>query len=378
MSGLVLHPGLRTAMGRFGGAFADTSPMHLAAALIRALPARLGFDPGEVREVFLGHCRQAGHGPNPARSAALWGGLPQQVPATTINMACPSGLLALRAALALHQEGVVLAGGMDSMSTIPYLLKGARFGGFRMGDRVLEDGWSDSRDPVAGMMMGETAELLADECGIGRAEQDACAAESQLRAARAEEAGHFTREILPVLGLERDETIRREVSLEQMAALKPAFRRGGSVTAGNACAMADAAAVLALAPPQRFPALPAFRTRRLVATAVDPARMGTGPAVAVRELLAAEGLRPELVGVLEINEAFAVQVLANLRELDWDPARANRWGGAIALGHPTGMSGARLLVTAMNQMEHLDAELGVAAICGAGGVTCAALLERIR
>ena len=380
MSELVLYPGIRTPMGRFGGAYAEVPPMRLAAALIQALPERLGLDPAEVREVFLGHCRQAGHGPNPARSAALWGGLPQTVPATTLNMACPSGMVALRAALAQYQGSgsTVLVGGMDSISTIPYLLKGARFGGFKLGDRVLEDGWSDSRDPVVDMMMGQTAEHLADRTGIGRAEQDACAADSQRRAARAREDGHFAREILPVPGLEQDETIRREVSLEQMATLKPAFRKGGSVTAGNACAMADAAAVMVLAPAARFPALPAFRVRAQLVTAVDPALMGTGPALAVRELMTHSGVTQSDVSVLEINEAFAVQLLANLRDLDWDPERVNRWGGAIALGHPTGMSGARLLVTLMNQLQHFDKTLGIAAICGAGGVTCATLLERLR
>jgi acetyl-CoA C-acetyltransferase len=380
MSELALYHGVRTPMGRFGGSYKDISPMLLAAELIKTLPTRLGFEPAEIKESFLGHCRQAGHGPNPARTAILWGGLPENIPATTINMACPSGMIALRIALAQYKESdsLVLVGGMDSMSTIPYLLKNVRFKGFKMGNKTLEDGWSDSRDPVIDLNMGQTAELLVDKYGFSRDELDDYAVLSQQRASQAEKEGHLAKEIIPVLDLQKDEPIRHNIDMEKMKQLPAVFRKNGVITAGNSCTMADAASILIVAPQTRFPEEAAFIVKDQVTTAVDPSLMGIGPAVAIKELMKSSGLTLQDVDLVEINEAFAAQMLANVRDLDMDLENVNKWGGAIAFGHPTGMSGARLLVTIMNQMRTLDKTLGIAAICGAGGVTCAMLIERVR
>ncbi|MCB1049183.1 MAG: thiolase family protein [Acidobacteria bacterium] len=372
---LVLYPGIRSPMGRFGGHFQNISPMRIMAELIPILANRLGFSLEESGEVFFGQCRQAGHGPNPARSAALWGGIPEHVPCSTLNAACPSGLLVLRSALAGEPNKVIWAGGMDSMSTIPYLLKGCRFSGFKMGNRVLEDGWSDSIDPVIQMGMGQTAEEIVGAYQIDRQEMDRYAKLSQDRAIKTEQKGGFGGERVAVLGLEKDETPRL-TNLEKLATLPPVF--GGEVTAGNACSMADAAAVYVLADQSRFPDSPCFKVRQVMAHACAPRWMGLGPGQAIQRCWREQGLNASDIGVYEINEAFAVQVLANLRDTDLDIEQVNQRGGAIALGHPTGMSGARLLVSAMDQMIETDCELGLVTLCGAGGITGLALLQRIR
>ncbi|MCP3999900.1 MAG: thiolase family protein, partial [Gammaproteobacteria bacterium] len=334
----------------------------------------------EINEAFLGQCRQAGHGPNPARTAILWGGLPESTPATTINMACPSGMIAIRTAMAQYKNtnSLLLVGGLDSMSTIPYLLKNARFQGFKMGNRVLEDGWSDSIDPVVEMNMGQTAENLVDKYGFTRDQLDKYAVLSQQRSSNADRQGYYKNEIAAVLDLENDEPIRHNIDPAKMAQLPAVFRKGGIVTAGNACTMADAAAMIIIAPKERFPQQAAFRVLDQQVTAVDPALMGIGPAVAIKELLKKNGLTKNDIELLEINEAFAVQMLVNIQDLDWDPEKVNLWGGAIALGHPTGMSGARIVITLMRHMKTLDKTLAIAAICGAGGVTSAMLIERVR
>jgi acetyl-CoA C-acetyltransferase len=363
-------------MGRFGGAFCEQSPMKLMAELMAKLAERLGFALSESVEVLLGHCRQAGHGPNPARSAALWAGIPGSVPASTLNTACPSGLLVARLAAALHADlarGIVWCGGMDSMSTIPYLLKNCRFQGFKMGDRKLEDGWSDSRDPVIGEMMGETAERIVEQYGLTREEMDAYALMSHQRALAAREAMNDER--IPLASLAEDET-PRATSLEKLQKLPAAF--GGKISAGNACSMADGAACYVLAHESRFPDQPCFRLMDCFMSGVAPELMGTGPGVAIRQAWQRNGFGPETPCLYEINEAFAAQILANLRDSGLTVDRINRRGGAIALGHPTGMSGARLLVTLMAQMIATDTPLGLATICGAGGTTGTAVLERLR
>ncbi len=383
---------VRTPMGRFGGTLRNMAAFDLGATAIRAVLDQAGLEGEDVDDVIVGSCRQAGNGPNPARTAAVRGGIPLSVPVVTVNMACPSGMrcVALAAqAIRLGEASVVVAGGMDSMSTIPYLLKNARWEGFKMGDKTLLDGWSDSIDPLIGQGMGQTAENLAEKHGISREDQDEFAAASHRKAAAAWDAGAFAEEVTPVTVpahkkepetvFERDETIRREVDRAKMARLKPVFRKEGTVTAGNACSMSDGAAALVLCSREeagRRGLSPLFSIVSYAQTAVDPETMGEGPAEVIPLALKKAGMRLADMDLIEVNEAFAVQVLANGRVLGWDWDRLNVHGGAIALGHPTGMSGARILVTLQNALRVRDKELGVAAICGGGGVTTAMVIRR--
>ena len=392
LSDVVCTGAVRTPMGRFGGSLKDISSFDLGARAIEAALSRAGIAGADVDDVLFGSCRQAGNGPNPARTAAVRGGIPLGVPAVTVNMACPSGMrcasLAAQA-IRLGESRTVLVGGMDSMSTIPYLLKNCRWEGFRMGNRELLDGWSDSIDPLIGQGMGETAENLATKYGISREEQDAYAVSSHERAAAAWASGAFADEVVPLdipgrgkepaTRLEQDETFRREVDVKKMASLKPAFRKDGTVTAGNACGMSDGAAALVLTTREeaaRRGAKILFSIVSYAQTAVAPETMGEGPALAIPAALSKAGMTLGDMDLYEVNEAFAVQVLANERVLGWDRDRLNVHGGAIALGHPTGMSGARVLVTLQNALRVKGRELGVAAICGGGGVTTAMVIRR--
>lgn len=383
---------VRTPMGRFGGTLRNLASSDLGAAAMTAALARCGLAGSEVDDVIFGSCRQAGNGPNPARTAAVRAGVPITVPVVTVNMACPSGMrcAALAAnAIRLGEASWVLAGGMESMSTMPYLLKNCRWEGFKMGNRELLDGWSDSTDPLIGQGMGETAENLASKFGIARAEQDALAVASHRRAAAAWDAGGFAAEVVPVAVpargregatvLAQDETFRRELDLAKMAALKPAFRPDGSVTAGNSCGLSDGAAALVLTSrdeARRRGLAPLFSLVAYAQTAVAPETMGEGPAKAIPLALERAKMALSDLDLIEVNEAFAVQVLANGRALDWDWDRVNVHGGAIALGHPTGVSGARILVTLANALRARGKELGVASICGGGGVTAAMIIHQ--
>jgi acetyl-CoA C-acetyltransferase len=377
----------RSPMGKFGGTLREMAVYDLAAQVIRHLLRSLDFPPEKVDEVLIGHCRQAGNGPNPARTAAVRGGIPLDVPVTTINMACPSGMKALELACFRLMQGeasYILVGGMESMSTMPYLLKDCRWKGFKMGNRTLLDGWADSIDPLIDQGMGETAENLNDRYGIPREEQDEFAAQSHEKAHRAWEEGLFVREVVPIQTgdgtLERDETIRYPVNREKMASLPPVFRKNGTVTAANACAMADGAAFLLLARKEvaRADGLqPVGEFLAFSQTAVDPAFMGEGPAYVIPKILKEHGMGISDPDLLEVNEAFAVQVLANERVLKWDRARLNVHGGAIALGHPTGCSGARIVITLFHALDQHGKELGLASLCGAGGVTMATLIRRV-
>jgi len=373
-------------MGRFGGALRDVAVADLAASVISALLSRTGIDPARLDEVLIGHCRQAGNGPNPGRTAAVRGGVPIEAPVATINMACPSGMKAVEigaAKIMLGEADLVLAGGMESMSTMPYLLKGHRWKGFRFGDIPLLDGWNDSTDPLIGHGMGWTAENMNRELGVSREEQDEYAALSHEKAARAWEEGAFDAEVVPLEAgealLARDETIRHPVDRAKMASLAPVFDPHGTVTAGNACSMADGCAFLLLASPRGARAVGGEVLAEIgpfVQAAVDPSLMGTGPAEAVPRLLRTTGRNPEDIALYEINEAFAVQAIANIRAAGLPPDRVNVHGGAIALGHPTGCSGARILVTLIHAMRRYGAEAGVASLCGAGGVTMATMVRR--
>jgi len=284
---------------------------------------------------------------------------------------------------------IVVAGGMDSMSTIPYLLKGVRWEGFKMGDKTLLDGWSDSIDPLCNMGMGQTAENLVEKYGISRQEQDQFAIESHQKAARAQDNGWFDNEIVPVeippqgkapgIHFTKDESIRRDTTLEKMAALPAAFKKGGTVTAANACGMTDGATALILMSRDKAKSLglkPLFSLVAYSSTAVDPETMGEGPGVAIPLALKQAGMTLKDMDLIEVNEAFAVQILANERVLNWDRSKLNVHGGAIALGHPTGISGARIVVTLYNALRRLDKELVIASICGGGGVTMGMIIRR--
>jgi acetyl-CoA C-acetyltransferase len=383
---------VRTPMGKFGGTLKDVPVYDLGAAAIRGAVQKAGISADVLDEVILGHCRQAGNGPNPARSAARKADVPVSVPANSLNMACPSGMKAVALgaqAIQLGDSKVVVAGGMDSMSTIPYLLKGVRFEGFKMGDKTLLDGWSDSIDPIIETGMGGTAENLVEKYDIPRAEMDSFAVESHTKAARAIDQGWFEDEIVPFVipGTKKapevvfavDETPRRDTSVEQLGKLPAVFRKGGRVTAGNACGMSDGATAIVLTSRDHAKALglrPLFSIASFAQTAVDNATMGEGPGFAIPMALGAAGMKLADMDLVEVNEAFAVQVLVNERTLGWDRAKLNVHGGAIALGHPTGISGARILVTLAHALRRLDKEHGVASICGGGGVTMAMVIRR--
>ena len=392
LNDIVAISAVRTPMGRFGGTLKDVATYDLGAVAIKAALERAGVAGDGVDDVIFGSCRQAGNGPNPARTAAVRGGVPTSVPVQTINMACPSGMRCMALAsqsIRLGDYKTAVVGGMDSMSTIPYLLKNCRWDGFKMGDRTLLDGWADSIDPLCGVGMGTTAENLVDKYKIPREEQDAYAVESHQKAAKAQSSGWFDDEIVPVeipatrkqpaFMFDKDETIRADTTIEKMAKLKPAFKKDGTVTAANACGMSDGATALVLTSRAHAKALGAKPLFSLVAysnVAVEPQTMGEGPGVAIPAALKSAGMSLDQMDLIEVNEAFAVQVLANERVLKWNREKVNVHGGAIALGHPTGISGARIVVTLYHALKGTDQELGIAGICGGGGVSMAIIIRR--
>jgi len=383
----------RTPIGSFGGTLRDVPAYDLGAAIIRATLERGKVDPAAIDKVIYANCRQAGNGPNPSRTAAVRGGLPMTSPVMTVNMACPSGMKTVMLAareLQSGDAGFVLAGGMESMSTMPYLLKGARWEGFKAGDKTLIDSWSDTIDPLCGYGMGMTAENQSEKYGITRQQQDEFALQSQQRAAAAQHAGWHADEIVPYRLepdrknpdgrlLSQDEPGRPDTTIEKLAKLKPAFKKDGTVTAGNACTMGDAACAIVLTTREKAQAHglnPLFSIVSFAETAVDPATMGDGPSQSIPLALKAAGMTLADADFIEVNEAFAAQILANERDLKWDRERVNIWGGAIALGHPTGFSGGRILITLASILRHKGKELGVAGICGGGGVTTAMVIRR--
>jgi acetyl-CoA C-acetyltransferase len=387
-SDIVVVGAARTPVGAFGGSLRDIAVYDLGAIAMRAALERAGVPAERLDQVIYANCRQAGNGPNPARTAAVRGGIPVPVPVYTVNMACPSAMKSVMLAareLAAGEAKFILAGGMESMSTMPYLLKGARWEGFKLGDRTLTDSWSDTVDPLCGYGMGATAENLAQKYALSREAQDAFALESQTKAAAARAAGFFESEIVPVpfkkeeKALSADEPIRSDSTLEKLAKLRPVFRKDGTVTAGNACAMGDAACALVLttrAVAAAHGLKPLFSIVSFAEAAVEPATMGEGPGLGIPRALARADLKLADMHAIEVNEAFAAQMLANERVLKWDRARLNRFGGAIALGHPTGFSGGRILMALDNVLRRSGGELGVAGICGGGGVTTAMVIRR--
>ena len=388
---VVVVSACRTPMGRFGGTLKTVAAYDIGAVAIKEALNRANLKGEQMDDVLLGSCRQAGNGPNPARTAAVRGGVPVSVPVMTLNMACPSGMRALAQAsqeIRLGDAESVMVGGFDSMSTIPYLLKDARWNGFKMGDKTLLDGWADSVDPLCGFGMGMTAENIADKLKIPREEQDLFAYDSHMKAAKARDEGWFDEEIVPVevpqrkgdpVVFDKDETIRADTSVEKLGKLRPVFKKDGCVTAGNACGMSDGAAamvVMSRAKAKELGLTPLFSLVSYAQTAVDPVTMGEGPGFVIPIALDRAGMKLADMDLIEVNEAFAVQVLANERKLGWDRAKLNVHGGAIALGHPTGISGARIVVTLYHALKRLGKDLGIAAICGGGGVTMATVIRR--
>ncbi len=362
----------------------------IGAVAVKEAVKRSGLKPDDISEARLGSCRQAGNGPNPSRTAAVRGGIPESVPTQTINMACPSGMKAIQLAsqaIRLGDSEVVLVGGFDSMSTIPYLLKNARWEGFKMGDKTLFDGWSDSIDPLINQGMGQTAENLADKYKITREEQDQFALSSHMKAAKAQDEGRFDEEIVPLevvsrketITFAKDETVRRDTTLEKLAKLRPAFKKDGTVTAGNACSMSDGACALVFTSREKAKSLgarPLFSVLSYSAVAVSPSTMGEGPGLVIPPTLKSAGMTIDDPDLIEVNEAFAVQILSNEKVLGWNRDKLNVHGGAIALGHPTGISGARIMVTLYHALKIHNGEIGLAAICGGGGVTMGMLIKR--
>jgi acetyl-CoA C-acetyltransferase len=389
---VLLAGGVRTPIGNFGGALAGASAAELGGLIAREALARAGMSPEVVDEAIVGHARQAGNGPNLARQVVRRAGLADAVPAFTINKACASGLQAVVSgaqSVRLGDSAVVLAGGVEHMSSIPFLATDARFGK-KLGDQPLVDAMY--RDgylcPLCDQLMGETSETLAAEYQISREEQDAYALASHQRATRAWEEGRFAREVAPVTVGEgkraatvtRDEHVRGDASRDEMAKLRPVFRKDGTITAGNASAITDGAAailVLSEAAAERHAVRPQAAVLGYTSVGVDPARMGIGPVPAVRRLLERHALRLDQIDVIELNEAFASQVLACDRELHFDRERLNPNGGGLALGHPTGCSGTRIMVTLLHELARVKGRYGIATLCVSGGQGMAVLVERV-
>jgi acetyl-CoA C-acetyltransferase len=393
MTEVVIASAARTPIGKFGSALKDVPAAELGRIVARASLERAGLTPEDVDEVIVGHARQAGNGPNLARQIGFFAGVPVDRPAYTINKACASGLKAITLAcqsIVTGENEIVLAGGVEQMSQIPYLLTEARWG-YRLGGDDLVDAMH--RDgyycPLAEMMMGRTAEVLVDEYGISREEQDRFALESHLKAVRAWENGLFDAEVVPVetpgrkgktVRVERDERPRPDTNMEKLAQLQPVFKENGTITAGNASGITDAAAAVVVIRAERADALgiePLARIEAFASAGVDPKRMGMGPVPATRKVMAQTGLSFNDLDLIELNEAFAAQVLAVERELDWDVERRNVYGGAVALGHPTGCTGTRIVVTLLHAMQQRDAEMGLATLCVSGGLGMALLVRRV-
>lgn len=391
MDSAVILSACRTPIGSFGGVFKDLSAVDLGAVVIREAIARADIEASEIGDVIMGCVLQAGAGMNVARQAAIKAGVPVEVPAETVNRVCGSGLQAVVHAVEAVKAGFIdlmLAGGTESMSNAPYILKGARWG-YRMGngevaDSMLLEGLTCA---INGCHMGMTAEEVAKRFNVSRADQDAFAAESQHRAAQAVSSGVFEQEIVPVevpqrkgapLKVARDEYPRAGTTVEKLAALRAAFTKEGTVTAGNASGINDGAAALVIATEswaKRNGRTPLARILSYCTTGVDPRIMGMGPVEAMRRAAQRADLALGDLDVIELNEAFAAQSLAVVRELNLDPAKVNVHGGAIALGHPIGASGARVLTTLVHTLQRRGGGRGAASLCIGGGMGTAMIVE---
>jgi len=383
---------VRTPIGKFGGALASLTAADIGVVAAKAAIGRAGVRPEQIEETIFGNARQAGGGPNPARQISVRSGIPTNIPAFTVNKACASGMKAIALAyqaILLGESSCILAGGTESMSRLPYYLDGARWG-YRLGNQELVDGMY--RDgffcPLAKMVMGETAEVLAGQYKISREEQDEYALTSQTRAARAIAAGRFDAELVPVTIegkkgatiFSRDEHPFPDASLEKLAKLPPVFSKTGTISAGNSSGITDGAAALVVASEhfiKQNNLKPLVRITAATSAAVDPVTMGIGPVPALQKLEDKHNLRLHDFGLIELNEAFAAQVLACDRELNLNRERLNVNGGAIALGHPIGCTGARITVTLLHEMLKRNTKRGVATLCVSGGMGMALALENV-
>lgn len=390
---VVVVSACRSPMGLFGGSLKDLTVVDLGSQIIRKTLEKVSLRPDMVDMTVFGNCRQAGNGVNPARIAAELAGIPIDRFAQTVNCACPTGIKATIIAsqdIRLGDADIVVAGGMEHMSSIPHLVMGHRWDGFRLGNVTIMDGWYDTFDRIAKCYMGETAENVAEKYGISREDQDKFAYSSHQKASKAQKAGRFVDEIVPIdvpdtkktqgFVFSEDECIRHDSSFEKLTKLRPAFKKdGGTVTAGNACGMPDGSAALILMSREKAQSLgfkPLFSIVAYSNAAVDNAYMGIGPTASIPVALEKAGLDKQDIDAYEINEAFAATSLACERILGLESEKININGGAISLGHPTGCSGARLLVTLYNVLKQQDKELGAASLCGGGGVSCAMIIKR--
>src|SRR5437899_8312612 len=392
MTDIVITHALRTAIGKFGGTLAKTPAPELGATVIRALLAQSGLKPEQISEVILGQVLAAGSGQNPARQASIKSGIPVSVPAMTINKVCGSGLKAVMLAAQAVRCGdadIVIAGGQENMSAAPHVLLGSR-DGFRMGDAKLIDSMivDGLWDVYNQYHMGVTAENVAKQYDIARGQQDEFAVASQNKAEAAQKAGKFKDEIVPVMIPQRkgepvafanDEFIKLGTTLESISGLKPAFSKEGSVTAANASGLNDGGAAVLVMSAERAAKLglkPLAKIKAYASSGVDPSIMGMGPVPASRRCLEKAGWKPADLDLMEINEAFAAQACAVNKEMGWDTSKINVNGGAIALGHPIGASGCRVLVTLLHEMARRDAKKGLASLCIGGGMGVALAVER--
>lgn len=392
MQAVYILSAVRTPIGKFGGALASCTAADMGVVAAKAAMDRAGVRPEQIEETIFGNARQAGGGPNPARQISIRGGVPQEVPAFTVNKACASGMKSIALAyqaITLGDSSCILAGGTESMSRLPYYLDGARWG-YRLGNQELVDGMY--RDgffcPLAQMVMGETAEILAGEYKISREEQDEFALTSQTRAARAITAGRLDAEIAPVTiqgkkgttTFSRDEHSFADASVEKLAKLPPVFSKTGTITAGNSSGITDGAAAVVLASEhfvKQNNLKPLARIVAISSAGVDPRTMGIGPVPALQKLQDKQNLRLHEFGLIELNEAFAAQVLACDRVLSFNRDRLNVNGGAIALGHPIGCTGTRITVTLLHEMLKRNTKRGVATLCVSGGMGMALALENV-
>jgi acetyl-CoA C-acetyltransferase len=391
MNDVVITGALRTAVGKFNGSLATVAAADLGAQVIKALLARTGVEPDQVSEVILGQVLTAGTGQNPARQALIRAGIPDRVPAMTVGKVCGSGMKATHLAAQAIRCGdadIVIAGGQENMSASPHVLPGSR-DGFRMGDAklidtMIMDGLWDAYNDYH---MGTTAENVAQKYGISRADQDEFAARSQQKAEAAQKTGRFKDEIAPVeivsrkgtITFDADEYLRYGTTAESLGKLKPAFSRDGTVTAGNASGINDGAAAVMMMTARtatRLGLTPLARIKAYSSVGVDPKTMGMGPVPASKLCLEKAGWTPHELDLMEINEAFAAQAIAVNRQMEWDTAKINVNGGAIALGHPIGASGCRILVTLLHEMIRRDAKKGLASLCVGGGMGVAIAIER--
>jgi acetyl-CoA C-acetyltransferase len=391
MNDVVITAALRSAVGKFGGSIAKVPAPELGAQVIKALLARTGVNPAQISEVILGQVLTAGSGQNPARQALIRSGIPDTVPAMTIGKVCGSGLKAVHLAAQAIKCGdadIIIAGGQENMSASPHVLLGSR-DGFRMGDAKLIDSMivDGLWDAYNNFHMGTTAENVAAKFGISRREQDEFAAASQQKAEAAQKSGKFKAEITPIdivskkgtVVFDSDEFIRHGTTVDMLGELKPAFSKDGTVTAGNASGLNDGASAVMMMTESRARELglkPLARIKAYASAGVDPKIMGMGPVPASRLCLQKAGWTHQDLDLMEINEAFAAQAIGVNRQMEWDTSKINVNGGAIAIGHPIGASGCRILVTLLHEMIRRDAKKGLASLCIGGGMGVALAVER--